>query len=235
MFVKEIYDLTLINDVANTLYGNISAHGYCNDNTFTATLRAVLHNRLPAGEILRLSLVSIDQSVTDPEWIASNIRQQDKGGDYKIFIVFSWDKSCGGRLLESVRANFGEGKRHYGSLTLQEDLRIFYIKTVNGLFYTNGFTTLIFLDYMDVRRFHAPVCRAGGNHFNKRKTLPVNLIAERFRYGFFSGAHVSDIVQRHAFDIIRAFERGQHFAYLNGIARVAHIPAVGRGLRLLLG
>ena len=164
MFLKEINAISLVNDVADRLFDNITASNYgCYDKSFTATLRAVLYERLPTSERLNLSLVpvcyDIDAISFTPnevaKGIADSIRQQDITHSYTIYIVYPQDKHIGNQLLDIVRANFGEGKRYFKDYAIQEDLRIFYIKKLNGLFYINCSNTLIFLDYLDISRFHA--------------------------------------------------------------------------------
>jgi len=59
------------------------------------------------------------------------------------------------QLLEMARTYFGAGKRYFDTYALQEDLRVFYIKKLNGLFYTNNSSTVIFVDSLDFRKFHA--------------------------------------------------------------------------------
>ena len=155
MFAKEISQMTLTNDIAGRLFDNINAANYCMDRTFAATLRALLHKRLPAGQSIALTLVPIISSVTAPDIIAGNIRMLNMGHNYTIYIVFPQNKSAGSQMLDTVRSSFGEGKQYFDTHRVQEDLRIFYIRKLDGLFYTNDNSTIIFLDYLDIRRFHA--------------------------------------------------------------------------------
>ncbi|MDL2234134.1 hypothetical protein LJC63_11240 [Ruminococcaceae bacterium OttesenSCG-928-L11] len=64
-------------------------------------------------------------------------------------------EGCGMQLLESVRSHIGAGKRYLADLTMREDLRVFFIRRLDGLFYTNERSAIIFLDHLDIRRFHA--------------------------------------------------------------------------------
>lgn len=155
MFTKEISSITLANEIADRLFDNITASHYCMDKTFTATLRAVLHGRLLAGESLHLALVPLGYGAVTPDTIAASIRQHDVNHSYTIYIVYSQDKQLGDQMLNIVRSSFGNGKQYFDTYALQEDLRMFYIKMLNGLFYTNGFSAIIFLETLDMRRFHA--------------------------------------------------------------------------------
>ncbi len=95
MFTREITHMTLTNDVANNLFDNITAMPYGADQTFTATLRAVLHKRLPAGESLNLALVPLGSHMITADMITETIRQYDHGHSYTIYIVFLRDRNCG--------------------------------------------------------------------------------------------------------------------------------------------
>jgi len=136
LFLKELYNITLANDIAGQLFDNITAANYRADKTFTATLRAVLHKRLPADESLHVALVP-----TTPENIMSSIKQHDYDHSYSIYIVYG----------EQVPA----AVRNLDGYTQREDLRIFYIRMLDGLFYTNYRSAVIFLDSLDFRKFHA--------------------------------------------------------------------------------
>lgn len=155
MFTKEISSTTLTNDIADNLFDNITASSYGADQSFAATLRAVLHNRLPTEESLNLALVPIGYGTITPEVVATHIIRHDHGHSYSIFIVYPQDKNAGKQLLDIARSNIGVGKRYFDTYTMQEDLRVFYIKMLDGLFYSNGVSAMIYLDFLDTRRWHA--------------------------------------------------------------------------------
>ena len=148
MFNKEIHSITLANDIADRLFDNISAQNYAADQSFTATLRAILHKRLPGGESVRLALVPIFRTPISPEIIRQKLDGQGWGTGCNIRIVYAQDPSRGTQLLEAVQDGF-EGYEP------QEDLRIFHIKKLNGLFYIGGSSCIIFLDSLDLRKYHA--------------------------------------------------------------------------------
>ena len=75
--------------------------------------------------------------------------------DYNIVIVYTLNQDAGEKMLEIVKANTGKGKRHMSGYTLCEDLRVFYARKLNALFYANEKNTVIFTDLLDLKRFHA--------------------------------------------------------------------------------
>lgn len=63
MFTKELTGLTLTSKVADTLFQNISGDHFHRDETFLATLRALLHSRVPKEESVHLKYVIKNYSV----------------------------------------------------------------------------------------------------------------------------------------------------------------------------
>jgi hypothetical protein len=155
LFAKEIAQITLTNNVAGRLFDNVTALSYGTDKTFAATLRALLYHRLPATQSLHMAYIPLGNHMLTADLITESIRMNDGGYTYSIFLVFPQDKSYGKQLFESVRSHIGEGKKYLDTYTEQEDLHAFYIKKLNGLFYQNDHSTIIFLDELDIRRFHA--------------------------------------------------------------------------------
>jgi len=155
MFAKEINRMTLTNDVAGRLFDNITTASYGMDKAFAATLRALLHKRLPADQSVALTLIPLGLAATTADIITDTICQKDFGHSYAIYIAYPQDKSMGDQVLNAARTDIGEGNRYLDTYTLQEDLRVFYIRKLDGLFYTNTRSAIIFLDHLDIRRFHA--------------------------------------------------------------------------------
>ena len=62
MFSKEISGLTLTNGIASTLFQNITGNKFRSDESFVATLRALLHSRVPKEESVTLQYSSTDYS-----------------------------------------------------------------------------------------------------------------------------------------------------------------------------
>ena len=157
MFAKEITDITLVSDTADRLFDNITADSFGGDRTFAATMRALLHRRLPANEAVHLALVPLDYVMQTPEGITNKLGQYNFGYEYTINIVYPWHRDAGGRLLETVSSDFGTGKRYMCDYTPQEDLRIFYARKLNALFYSDntGRHTIIFTDKLELKQYHA--------------------------------------------------------------------------------
>ena len=153
MFTKEICNITLANDIADRLFDNITAHHFM-DQTFKATLRAMLHGRLPDHETLHLALVPISTNAITPDSISENIRRNNMGFSYTIYVVYSMDIK-NNQMLDVVCSNFGKGRKYYTDFTLHEDLRVFYNKMLRGLFYTNDYDAFIFLEFLDIQKYHA--------------------------------------------------------------------------------
>lgn len=65
MFTKEVYGLTLSQAAADAMFPNISGVRYRNDETFVATLRALLYNRVKAGESILLNRSSSRYTTRD--------------------------------------------------------------------------------------------------------------------------------------------------------------------------
>lgn len=62
MFSKEISGLTLTNGIASTLFQNITGTKFRSDESFVATLRALLHSRVPKEESVTLQYSYTDYS-----------------------------------------------------------------------------------------------------------------------------------------------------------------------------
>lgn len=155
IFTKELYDLTLVNDIADNLFGNINTVGCCPDWTFAATMRAVLYKRLPSEESARVVLINLNVEVLSPQVIADGIMSKGCGRGYSIFIVVPQDRSLWPQLCNTVRASIGTGKRFFTDYVEQEDLHVFYMKKFEGLFYSDGKNELIFLSYINSSILHA--------------------------------------------------------------------------------
>ena len=163
MFVKEINNITLVNEVADRLFDNITGASYAHDKTFTATLRAVLHDRLPENETVNIALIPIGFGLNAIRYtsadvvlkeVSDRVEQNNLIHNYTISVIYPQEPHIGDQLLDYVRVNVGEGKKYFNTHAHQEDLRIFFIKKLTGLFYTNRFGSIIFLDRLDIRRFH---------------------------------------------------------------------------------
>jgi hypothetical protein len=75
---------------------------------------------------------------------------------YNICIIYTTQQGAGELMLETVKANAGTGKRYLSSYTRREDLRVFYARKLNALFYTDADNrnTIIFTDKLELKHFH---------------------------------------------------------------------------------
>ena len=164
MFNKGIYETALIGEVADRLFTNITAPSGP-DQSFLATLRVLLSKRLPQNEIVRLDCKKINAaenyisalSVSDcMNFILSDeIKHRDTSG-YSILIIYTAQLDAGQKMLEIVRANVGAGKRYMINYARRDDLKVFYARKTNCLFYTdvNNRHTVIFTDRLELKHFH---------------------------------------------------------------------------------
>lgn len=164
MFNKGIYRTTLTSDAADRLFSNITASD-APDQSFLATLRALLRKRLPTDETVRLSCREMQLSesgISDATvsqymnlFIPEAIRHSEPS-EYCISIINTTQPDAGAMMLEMVRSNTGTGRRYLSGYDRQEDLRVFYARKLNALFYTDHYqNTVIFIDHLDLKSFHA--------------------------------------------------------------------------------
>jgi len=165
LFNKAIYGTTLASEAADRLFTNIS-YGYVDvpDQSFLATLRALLRKRLPHNETMKLScrILHLTESAISGMSAsqAMNLFVTEtvhfSGADYNISIVTTTNADAGAKMLEIVRANAGLGKRYLGDYFRKDDLQVFYARKLKALFYTyNNQNTVIFIDHMELKHFHA--------------------------------------------------------------------------------
>lgn len=165
MFNKAIYETTLTSDAADRLFTNITVSD-APDQSFLATLRALLRNRLPPNETVRLSCHALRFSRSDigtssgtacmNSFIPEAVRYP-LASECNISIVYTTHPDAGEKMLEIVRANAGTGKHHMSNYTQREDLHVFYARKINALFYIDDTNrnTIIFTDGLELKHFHA--------------------------------------------------------------------------------
>ncbi|MCL2500732.1 MAG: hypothetical protein FWE90_10440 [Defluviitaleaceae bacterium] len=165
MFTKGIYDTTLTSAAADKLFANITDSN-TPDKSFLATLRALLHKRLPQHESVRLTCSAIHRSgqevfcATNSErmgWFLIDVAHNPlSSSEHTLHIVYTTQSDAGDKMLETVKANAGTGKRYLSSFTRRDDLHVFYARKAKTLFYTNyeGKNTVIFTDKLELKHFH---------------------------------------------------------------------------------
>ena len=165
MFSKAINGITLTGEVADRLFSNITATGAI-DYSFAATLRALLHKRLPQDRTVLLSVIPKQYYLDEIESASTsdNLRRFIPDGirtsvpsRHSITIVHATQQGVGAKMMQIVRENAGVGKRHMSDHTRRDDLQVFYARKLNALFYTDdaGKNTVIFTDKLELKHFHA--------------------------------------------------------------------------------
>ncbi|MCL2638456.1 MAG: hypothetical protein FWD48_08820 [Oscillospiraceae bacterium] len=166
MFTKEIHDLTLTSDAADRLFSDVNASG-APDGSFLATMRVLLRKRLPESEAVKLSVVPLflyrseldswSVNANMNSFIPEAIKYPSTTTGHRVFIVHTVASDAGEKMLEIIKTNAGVGKRHMSDYALQEDLRVFYARKLNALFYHNADdrSTVIFTDRLELKQFHA--------------------------------------------------------------------------------
>jgi len=164
MFSKAICETALTGSAADRLFTNITDYD-APDKSFLSTMRALLRKRLKPDESVYLCcrkvyLSANDLSAMTPMRCLNNlipieITNQSPTG-YNIYIIHTETPEAGAKMLEIISANAGSGKRRMSNFTRREDLRVFYARTLNALFYTDETlrNTVIFTDNLDLKRFH---------------------------------------------------------------------------------
>ena len=165
MFSKRIHDTTLASEAADRLFSNITASSLM-DQSFLATLRALLHRRLPSSETMRVSCHTIHLTERDMTaatvsqcmtWFLDGVVLFPTELAHRIHIVRTVDEYAGEKMLEVVKGCAGTGKRYMSDFTRQDDLHIFYARKAKALFYTDdtGKNTIIFTSRLECKQFHA--------------------------------------------------------------------------------
>jgi hypothetical protein len=162
VFTKDIHATTLTSETADRLFSNITASS-TPDSSFLATLRAILRKRLPENESVLVKCISVHiaetmiESASIAKAMGWFVPQFTTSTEHSITIVHAMYPAAGMKMLEIIRTNAGAGKRHMSGYTLQEDLRVFYARKLNALFYHNESekSTIIFTDKLELKHFHA--------------------------------------------------------------------------------
>ena len=165
MFNKAIHNTVMNSEAANRLFSSITTRD-TPDQSFLATLRALVHKRISQDESVFLACKALRFSAyqfrnySTPERIESifsgeqNIISADK---YTIQIFYVTDEEIGEEFLSFIKDAVGDGKRYLGSFSRQDDLQVFYARKVKSLFYMDeeSRNAVIFLSRMELKHFHA--------------------------------------------------------------------------------
>jgi hypothetical protein len=107
MFSRSIKNLSLSNAIANAALTKIRGADYCDDSTFTATLRALLYNRLGEGDTLTLTYHSLEMSAPSAESGETAMAALDQRIKFKkdhSLSICSFPKN-GEQLIACIRQN----------------------------------------------------------------------------------------------------------------------------------
>ena len=165
MFNKSIYSTPLTSEAADRLFSNIVALS-TPDSSFLSTMRVLLRRRLPQNETawltvkplymsresMEISSVQADMNAMTPDTVKYPVTTENN-----IYIVYNAASAdAGEKMLEIVKANVGVGKRYMSNYTRQDDLKVFYARKLNALFYTDDKkrSTVIFMDKLELKQFH---------------------------------------------------------------------------------
>jgi len=76
---------------------------------------------------------------------------------HNIQVMFIADSEIGDEALEFLKTHIGKGSRHLGKFNRRDELRVFYARKLNALFFTDedGKNTFIFTSKMELKHFHA--------------------------------------------------------------------------------
>jgi len=165
MFSKEITGLTLANEVASSLFHNIDGCNFRSDESFVATLRALLYSRVPKEESIKLRHTHSDYSSGQLTGSSArdcvrafmsgmDILYGDSRGELLIHSFENDDESntacferlaegvpktiSGYRLVEDLSAWIEKNARFRAKIYMNEELR----------------NTIIFTERMNLKRWH---------------------------------------------------------------------------------
>jgi hypothetical protein len=163
MFTKPIFKTQLVGEPADRLFWNIVASGHILDQSFLTTMRILLHKRvqdLPVQltcKALHFSENQLEDASTAQamKWFIPELYSFPHNN--QIVIIHTVNQNVGAKMLQLVRANVGVGKRFLTGFKICEDLRVFYARKLNALFYhcEENRTTIIFTDKLEHKQFHA--------------------------------------------------------------------------------
>jgi rubrerythrin len=165
VFNKAIHGSELNTEAANRLFSNITATD-APDQSFLATLRVLLHKRLPTNEKVKLVCRTVRLSASDfraetplkrTGRIMLDIIQHCPSNEHNIQILFITNEEISLEVLEFLKTHIGKGTRHLVNFNRRDELHAFYARKLNSLFFTDDEekNTLIFISKKELKHFHA--------------------------------------------------------------------------------
>ena len=165
MFTKELFNLTLTSNIAAEVFPNICGSAYGSDNSFLATLRAILAPRMTNDDKLWLdvrtkngrSILINDRN--DSEIVAELVCEHMTGGKFEDNTIFvcglngteNWNTS----VIKSVDNSFAKDFKNFQEL---KDIRVFVDRQINAniRFYINSEdrSVVIFAADLNIKIWH---------------------------------------------------------------------------------
>ncbi len=157
MFNKELYNLTLTSEIANEVFPNISGRTYGSDQSFLATLRALLAPRMSESDTLYLDIRTTNQreSALKEYSDEDNVRRLSDGIANNTILVcgFSGTEATVNYIMKCLDDSFIRVFANYAEL---KDLRAFVQKQANMRFYINeeDRSVVVFVAGLNPRLYH---------------------------------------------------------------------------------
>lgn len=162
MFRQSITTTPLTNEIANGFFANIGGDAYRSDNSFVASLRALIHKRMPKEDTLtvRFGGSSISKSAVnggDEDTVRSICETMPMNpGTLYIHDIYGDEESINANfeLIEQKFESAYEGWSHL------EKIKVFYSRSFKVLCFVNPEIkhTVIFTAKMDNRKLHYLQC-----------------------------------------------------------------------------
>jgi len=165
VFSKGIHETALTSEVADRLFSNITESNTL-DKSFLATLRALLRNRLPKDETVRVICQRYQFSDTATSAVSASERTNIyvpetathlSSSEHSIHIVYTETQDAGATMIETIKASAAADGSHIKHYQRRDDLHVFYARKAKALFYTDvsGKNTIIFIEKLELKHFHA--------------------------------------------------------------------------------
>lgn len=157
MFNKEIYALTLTSDIANEIFPNICGDGYNGDNTFLATLRALLAPRMKEEDFVNLNVkVRADRESTVKGMSDDSFVSEVAYGIGNNTILICGLNGTASAISVSMQKIGNAFLKNFDGYEELKDLRVFTQKQADIRFYINREirSTAIFVGAMNTRIWH---------------------------------------------------------------------------------
>lgn len=164
MFTKQITSLTLAGATADGVFPNIQGVSFNNDVSFLATLRALMHKRIPSEESIFLRVTSSSYSANDignaspRDCIRAFLRGAEiVDGDCGNIHIHSFNGDDDGNTACFNKIDNGAVDAFLTGFKLMPDMvKFLEQRKIRSRFYINEekCSVLIFIERMDMKRWH---------------------------------------------------------------------------------